>query len=133
MSKTKKSNIQFVIQAIKSEPKLSIQHAAKEYHIPRSILTHRMAGRTARQDTHPNCKRLTKIKEEVLVQYILDWDSRGYSLVLKDVKDMANSLLRDRGGGTKRMRQNVVSEEDNPLTTRQRSSLNSVPGLVWAT
>jgi hypothetical protein len=37
--------------------------------------------------------------EEVLVQYVLDWDSRGYSFVLKDVENMANSLLRDRGGG----------------------------------
>jgi hypothetical protein len=59
-----------------------------------------MAGRTARQDTHPNCKRLTKTEEEVIIQYVLDWDSRGYSLVLADMEDMANILLRDRNGGT---------------------------------
>ena len=89
----KESTIQLAIQAIQKDPKLSRRRASRLYNIPESTLRDRMSGRTAQQDTHPNNKRLTKTEEEVIVQYVLDWDSRGYSLVFQDDEDMANSLL----------------------------------------
>lgn len=119
MSKTKEANIILALKAIQNNPKLSARHASEIYKVPRTTLRNRMAGRPARQDTHANNKRLTKIEEEVIVQYVLDWDSRGYSLVLADVEDMANSLLRDRGSGAvgKHWAQRFVASESR-LKTR---------------
>jgi hypothetical protein len=42
---------------------------------------------------------LTKLEEDVVVNYILELDSRGFSPRLADVADMANSLRAERGLG----------------------------------
>ena len=44
----------------------------------------------------PNLKKLTKLKEEVIVRHILDLDSRGFAPTLGAIKDMANKLLAAR-------------------------------------
>ena len=57
-----------------------------------------MAGRTPCNETKANCHKLTKIEEEVIVQYILDLDTRGFAPWLVGVEDMANYILQSRGG-----------------------------------
>ena len=47
----------------------------------------------------PNLKKLTKLKEEVIVRHILDLDSRGFAPTLGAVKDMADKLLAARTAG----------------------------------
>ena len=37
--------------------------------------------------------KLTAIKEEVIIKYILDLNARGYSPLLTQVQDMTNKLL----------------------------------------
>ena len=41
----------------------------------------------------PNLKKLTKLKEEVIVRYILDLDLWGFAPTLGAVKDIADKLL----------------------------------------
>ena len=44
----------------------------------------------------PNLKKLTKLKEEVIVRHILDLDLRGFAPTLGAVKDIADKLLTAR-------------------------------------
>jgi hypothetical protein len=44
----------------------------------------------------PNLKKLTKLKEEVIVRHILDLDSRGFTPTLGAVKDIVDKLLTAR-------------------------------------
>jgi hypothetical protein len=56
-----------------------------------------MKGQTAKADSYNGRSNLTKLEEEVIVQYALDQDSRGFSLRIADVGDIANLLLQKRG------------------------------------
>jgi hypothetical protein len=76
----------------------TINQAAKVYNVSRKTLTRRLDGTQARSDCMANSKKLTKSEEEVIVRHILDLDSRGFSPMLKEVGDMANHLLKSRGG-----------------------------------
>jgi hypothetical protein len=57
-----------------------------------------MNGHTSIRDRRPALQKLTKLEEEVIVQYILNLDSRGFAPRLASVEDMANYLLKTRGG-----------------------------------
>jgi hypothetical protein len=54
---------------------------------------------TARRDCEPNSKKLAKLEESVIVQHILDLDSRGFPPSLFAVREMANKLLAERAAG----------------------------------
>jgi hypothetical protein len=53
----------------------------------------------ARHDSQPNSKKLTQLEEEVIVNYILDLDTRGFAPRYAAVRDMADNLLAARNGG----------------------------------
>jgi hypothetical protein len=95
---TKEARIILAIEAIRSSKIINSRSAAKLYRVPRSTLLDRMAGRTSRDETRSNCHKLSTLEEEVLVQYILDLDSRGFAPRLAGVEDMANYILESRGG-----------------------------------
>jgi len=84
------------LEAMKSDEKLGLRAAAKHYDVPYTTLHRRRAGRHARRDTSPNSRKLTKLEEEAIVQYILELGMRSFPPRLRDVKDMANQLLRVR-------------------------------------
>jgi hypothetical protein len=46
----------------------------------------------------PTQKKLTKLEESVIIEHILDLDSRGFSPKLSAVTDMANKLLTVHAG-----------------------------------
>ncbi len=56
-----------------------------------------MNSQTAKADSYNGRSNLTKLEEEVIVQYILDQDSRGFSLRITDMGNIANLLLQKRG------------------------------------
>ncbi len=92
------SRIILAIEAIRTSKKLSYRSAAKIYNIPKSTLSARMNGRTTIHERRPAAHKLTEIEEEVIVQKILDMDSRGFAPRLAGVEDMANFILKSRGG-----------------------------------
>jgi hypothetical protein len=88
--------IALAISAIKQNQFHSVRKAAVTYSVSRNTLSRRRAGTTSRRDCEANSKRLTKQEEVVIVQHILDLDSRGFAPKLVFVRDMANQLLAER-------------------------------------
>ena len=95
---TQEARIILAIEAIRTSKKISIRTAAKIYRVPRTTLTARMSGRLLRSERRPAVQKLTELEEEVISQYILDLDSRGFAPRLAGVEDMANYLLETRRG-----------------------------------
>ena len=90
------SDLQLALQAIQQDATLSARQAAKIFNVPRRTLNTRRNGIQLRRDTPPNSIKLLKTEEEVIVEYILDLDARGFPPRLAVVKDIANSLLAER-------------------------------------
>ena len=95
---TQEARIILAIEAIRTSKKLSCRSAAKLYKVPYATLSNRMAGRASRCELKANCHKLTEVEEEVIVQYILDLDTRGFAPQLGGVEDMANYILESRRG-----------------------------------
>jgi hypothetical protein len=93
---TKEARIILAIEALRTTQKLSRRRAAAIYDIPLTTLHDRMTGITPKASSVNARLNLTTIEEDVIVQYILDRDSRGFSPRVADVGDMANLLLRKR-------------------------------------
>jgi hypothetical protein len=91
---TQETRIILAIKAIRmSKRKLSCRKAARIYDIPEPIFRARLAGRPACSNTQPNYLKLTELKEETIVRYIFDRDSRRFSPRLANIKDIANYFL----------------------------------------
>jgi len=88
--------IALAISALKKNQFQSVRQAAAAYKVDRKTLDRRLAGTTSRRDCEANSKRLTKQEEVVIVQHILDLDSRGFAPKLVFLRDMANQLLAAR-------------------------------------
>jgi len=84
------------INALQSNPKLSVRKAAEIYNVSRATLQRRQRGQAAKCDTRPPCQKLTSYEEESIVRYIIDLDSRSFPLRLGSVREMADRLLRIR-------------------------------------
>lgn len=95
----KEGQISLAINAINQAQIQSERVAAKTYDVPRTTLQRRRDGIPSRRDCEPNSKKLTKLEESVIIEHILDLDSRGFSPKLSAVADMANHILTDRAGG----------------------------------
>ena len=95
-STSDESRVILALQALQNDRSLSVLAAAKIYNVNRMTLTRRRAGQSARRDTTPNSKKLTKSEEEAIVQYILELDARSFPPRLYGIEDIANQLLRVR-------------------------------------
>lgn len=84
------------IEALKKDPKLTENRAAKLYDVPRTTLQRRRAGRPSRRDINPPRQRLTNLEESAIIDYIIDLDTRAFPPRLAMVEDMANRLLAER-------------------------------------
>ncbi|PQE08069.1 DDE superfamily endonuclease protein [Rutstroemia sp. NJR-2017a WRK4] len=93
----KERRINLAIAAIRSVPPLSVRKAGRIYGIPRSTLALRMAGRQPQSETTLRVRRFSVIEEDIIVQYVLDLDSRGFPPSLSTVEDMANHLVALKG------------------------------------
>jgi hypothetical protein len=94
-----KADISLAILAIDQNQIQSINRAAMTFNVPESTLCSRRAGTTARRDCQPNSKKLSQLEEEVITEYILDLDLRGFSPTLGAVRDMADKLLAEHSAG----------------------------------
>ena len=90
------SRIILALEALKKDPKLSIQSLASIYKVSRTTLQHRLTGRQSRRDISANSKKLTPIEETVLLETILDLDTQGFQARLTDVAAMADLLRTNR-------------------------------------
>ena len=66
------------------------------YNVPRITLSQRIKGRRARNDKSIYITKLRKLEEEVIINNILDLDSRGFIPRISSIKEMANRILESR-------------------------------------
>ncbi len=118
-AKQKEAQLMLAIEAIKQDPKLSLRKAAKIYRVDHTTLIRRRGGKPARINTIPNSRNLTELEEEIIVQEILDRNSRGFPPRYCDVEDMANRLraARDAPRVGQRWASNFVKRQEQ-LRTR---------------
>lgn len=112
-------NIYFAISALNENQIQTERRAAATFEVSRATLRRRRVGKPARRDCQPHSKKLTQQEEEVIVDYILDLDTRGFSPTYNAVREMANLLLLRRGGRPvgRDWPPNFVKRKDS-LTTR---------------
>ncbi|APA15815.1 hypothetical protein SS1G_09323 [Sclerotinia sclerotiorum 1980 UF-70] len=93
---SKEARIILAIEAIQKSKNLTVGKAAKIYKVPRTTLRDRMGDRIHRMETRANNLNLIEKEEEVLIQYIIDIDERGFASKLSGVEDIANYILESR-------------------------------------
>jgi hypothetical protein len=92
------ADVQLAILDLQREQIKSIRLAKKVYEVPQTTIRRRRDGTRSRRDCEPKSKRLTKLEEEAIVQRILEECLRGIPPSKAHVRDMADRLLRERGG-----------------------------------
>lgn len=90
------AQVQLALQAMQNDSKLSLRAAARIDSVHHIKLSRRRRGKESRRDIPANLRKLTDLEELVIVQYILDLDSKGFPPRLSGVEDMANRLLAER-------------------------------------
>ena len=81
--------------------------------MPYSTLNDRINSRTAITERRPVNLKLSKLEEEVITQYLIDLDSRGFAPRLTGVEDMVNYILESRGGNASANSGRIDSFNDN--------------------
>jgi hypothetical protein len=84
------------VQALNNDASLSVRKASELYDVERTRLRRRRAGTAVRRDCEANSKILTKLEEEVIIEFIIELDAKGFSPTLAAVRDMANTVLAER-------------------------------------
>ncbi|KAH7464117.1 hypothetical protein FOMA001_g17824 [Fusarium oxysporum f. sp. matthiolae] len=90
------ARILLALQALQNDPKLGIRRAASMYEVSYGTLRNRKNGIQSRGDWIPKSRKLSDLEKNIIIQFILDLDSRGFPSRLRFVEEMANSLLADR-------------------------------------
>jgi hypothetical protein len=90
------ARIILAIEAIYISKKMSIRRTTQTYNVPKSTLIARIKGRVVKPEKRDVQYNLTLAKEETLIRYILDLDSRGFPPRIDGVKDIADLLLTTR-------------------------------------
>ncbi|RYC78589.1 hypothetical protein BFJ63_vAg18538 [Fusarium oxysporum f. sp. narcissi] len=113
------ARILLALQALQNNPKLSLRRAAKIYEVGFGTLRNRQNGIQSRDAWVPKSRRLTDLEEQIIVQFLLDLDSRGFPARLRFVEEIANSLLTDRDASPvgKRWAHNFIKRQPE-LKTR---------------
>ena len=95
---SQEGRIFIAIEALRFDKTLSYAKAAILYNVPRTTLRRRINGRHARNDPSLITTKLRKLEEEVILNNIIDLDSRGFAPRLSSVEEIANLILASRGG-----------------------------------
>ena len=124
------ANILLALQAYRNDPKLSLRRAAKIYQVKYSTLFDRENGVTSRCDWIPKSRKLSDLEEQIIVQFILDLDSRGFPPRLRGVEGIANWLLCWAGEQAKPPPEVTDLEAGDPMEERSEGGQNSQDKIV---
>lgn len=72
------AKILLALQAYKNNLNLGLQRAAKIYNVGYGTLWRRQNGILSKRDTIPKARKLSDLEEQIVIQFILDLDSRGF-------------------------------------------------------
>jgi hypothetical protein len=96
-SSSNEADIVLAMYAIDQQLLLSTRAAAKAYNVDSETLRHQRARRPARQDCVANSKVLTELEEKAIIEHALDVNSYGFQLNYSLLREIADSLLAQRG------------------------------------
>jgi hypothetical protein len=123
-SLSREDRLMLALRDIQSNPQLSQQRAAAIYNVPESTLCTQRARTASQRNTHPNSSRLTRHKEDTIIQYTKRVAARGFAPTLSYVREMADQLLAAHGGGQvgEKWARNLIRQkpEVKAHVTRQR-------------
>ena len=60
------------------------------------MISYRMNGLLLYIEIRANCYMITELEEKVIIQYILDIDSKGFPFKFKNVKDIVNHIFESK-------------------------------------
>jgi hypothetical protein len=78
--------VQLTLRAVQNDSKLSLRAAASIYSVDLEKLSRRRRGKQSRRDIPTNSRKLSDLEESVMVQYILDLDTKGFPPCLSSVE-----------------------------------------------
>ncbi|SRR6266566_2830565 len=93
ISTSNKYQLQLALQTFEKDPQLSIRKVTRLYNILRTTLTHHINSRSIYTDIIANSQKLTTLEKEIVVQKVLDLNSREFPPRIYDIEDIANRLL----------------------------------------
>ena len=96
---SKEARLLLAVQAFQRNPKEKLRVLARYYTMPYSTLQKRVQGQLLLSERRLVMHKLTEIEEKVILQRVIDLDTRGFSPRLSGVKEIANLILQSRGGG----------------------------------
>ena len=91
-----KARIILAIEAIRSSKKLNRRAAAKLYNVPYTTLSNKIKNTIFIVERRPTIQNLTEIEKNIIVQYILDLDSREFPLLIGDIIIIINYIFESR-------------------------------------
>ncbi|KAI0993564.1 hypothetical protein K3495_g14620, partial [Podosphaera aphanis] len=89
----RENSIREAIEALESNPNLTVKAVATAYSVPRSTLRDRLSGSVSRQISQQGVQRLTPNQEEFLAEWILDMDARGFPPSHARTREIASRIL----------------------------------------
>jgi hypothetical protein len=95
---TQEARIILAIKAIRLSKKINRSNITKIYDILYSTLTDRINSRTPIYKYWPGVSKLTELEEEIIIQNILDINTRRFAPRLASIEDIANYILESQGG-----------------------------------
>ena len=96
-SANQEGRILLALDDLKSGRIKSLRAAAKLYELLYATLSRRALGASSRVETGRHRRKVTKLEEDSLVEWILSLDSRGAAPRPSTIREMANILLATRG------------------------------------
>ena len=88
--------MQLALQALENDPKLNLRTTTRIFSIDPMKLSRCRRGQQSRRDIPANSRKLTDLEESVIVQYILDLDTKRFPPRLSTIKDIADRLFAKR-------------------------------------
>jgi hypothetical protein len=90
---TQEAQIILAIKAIRLSKKINYSNIIKIYDILYSILIDRINSWIPIYEYRSGVFKLTELEEEIIIQNILDIDTRGFALWLVSIEDITNYIL----------------------------------------
>ena len=85
--------LQLAFQTFEKDPQLNVRKATQLYNILHSTLSTQINNISTYTTTITNSRKLTALKEEIIVREVLDLDSRRFPPQMHDIEDITNRLL----------------------------------------
>lgn len=89
--------ILLIIETIQKDKKLNIRRIVKIYNISNTILQYKIKGFIFCFEYRFKSYNLLELEKNIISEYIIDIDSKGFLFKFKNVEDIVNYIFESRG------------------------------------